>query len=346
MPKLVYPFLRSILFTLPPEEAHKVAMTAMEFVCSTGLIKPLLQRPEWESVHFGIHFPNPIGLAAGFDKNANYLQSLTALGFGFIEIGTVTPRPQIGNPKPRLFRLVDDYALINRMGFNNDGVVSVATRLKNFRHKNNFRQVPIGGNIGKNFDTDNVVAYKDYLFCFNELFDCVDYFVVNISSPNTKSLRDLQERTILKKLLEHLQNANMAKAHAKPILLKIAPDLETPQIEDIVSVVLETKLQGLIIHNTSISRDNLQTSATRIKKIGAGGLSGKPLKNRSIELIKIVHHLTNGKLTLIANGGIFNQQDVLERLNAGAQLVQVWTGFIYEGTNIVKKIMNNSNFMR
>ena len=300
---------------------------------------------------FGLQFPNPVGLAAGFDKNARYLHELEALGFGFVEIGTVTPKPQAGNDKPRLFRLPKDKALINRMGFNNDGVKVVADRLKDWRekqkkNKHGTADLIIGGNIGKNKATANEDAWKDYEICFNELFDGVDYFVVNVSSPNTPGLRELQEKDSLRKILSHLQTINLHKAgddpeKKKPILLKIAPDLRNEQIDDVIDLAIEIKLDGLVASNTTISRENLISTETELEKIGAGGLSGSPVKSRSTDVIRYIHHRSNGSIPVIASGGIFTGDDAKEKLDAGGKLVQVWTGFIYVGPAIVKNICNS-----
>jgi len=301
---------------------------------------------------FGISFPNKVGLAAGFDKNAKYLRELECLGFGCVEIGTVTPRPQAGNDKPRVFRLPKDKALINRMGFNNEGVKVVAERLSNWRNS----QLPahdarliVGGNIGKNKVTPNEDAWKDYEICFKELYPYVDYFVVNVSSPNTPGLRELQEKESLRKILTHLQQLNVTLSlskGAKPLLLKIAPDLTKEQIDDVIDLAMEIKLDGLVATNTTISREGLTTSGSRIKTIGAGGLrtigagglSGLPVKQRSTEVVRYIHQKTNGQIPIIASGGVFTGTDAKEKLEAGASLVQVWTGFIYEGPGIVKKI--------
>lgn len=293
---------------------------------------------------FGISFPNKVGLAAGFDKNAKYLRELRCLGFGCVEIGTVTPLPQAGNEKPRLFRLPKDKALINRMGFNNDGVKVVAERLSNWRNS----QLPthdsrliVGGNIGKNKVTPNEDAWKDYEICFKELYPYVDYFVVNVSSPNTPGLRELQEKESLRKILTHLQQLNVSLSLSKgekPLLLKIAPDLSQEQIDDVIDLALEIKLDGLVATNTTISREGLTTSGSRIKAIGAGGLSGLPVKQRSTEVVRYIHQKTKGQIPIIASGGVFTGADAKEKLEAGASLVQVWTGFIYQGPGIVKKI--------
>ena len=297
---------------------------------------------------FGIQFSNKVGLAAGFDKNAKYLRELECLGFGCVEIGTVTPLPQAGNDKPRVFRLPKDKALINRMGFNNDGVKVVAERLSNWRNS----RLIVGGNIGKNKVTPNEDAWKDYEICFKELYPYVDYFVVNVSSPNTPGLRELQEKESLRKILTHLQQLNVSlpvrsdgnlSKGEKPLLLKIAPDLSQEQIDDVIDLAMEIKLDGLVATNTTISRVGLTTSGSRIKAIGAGGLSGLPVKQRSTEVIRYIHQKTNGQIPIIASGGIFTGADAKEKLEAGASLVQVWTGFIYEGPGIVKNICKTLN---
>lgn len=294
---------------------------------------------------FGLTFKNPIGLGAGFDKNALYIRELEALGFGFIEVGTVTPKPQAGNDKPRLFRLPKDNALINRMGFNNDGVKAVSERLAQWRSvqsKNN-KPLIIGGNIGKNKTTPNEEAWKDYEICFTAMVNCVDYFVVNVSSPNTPGLRELQEKESLRKILSHLQTINHLQPTVKPILLKIAPDLTREQLDDVIDLALEINLDGLVVSNTTISRDKLLTSSSALQKIGAGGLSGKPVTEKSTSVLHYIHKKTNGQIPMIGSGGIFIADDAKEKLQSGASLVQVWTGFIYEGPAIVKKIMKHLN---
>jgi dihydroorotate dehydrogenase len=347
----MYHLLRNFLFLFPAEEIHHFSMNALHLGCSVKPIRKLLEKnfsvihPRLHRHVFGLDFRNPVGLAAGFDKNALYLRELDTLGFGFLEVGTVTPRPQPGNEKTRLFRLPADQALINRMGFNNDGVKMVADRLRKWKtsdHASSVNGNPaliIGGNIGKNKDTPNEDAWKDYEICFKELSDTVDYFVVNVSSPNTPGLRVLQEKDHLRKILSHIQTINQQLKAPRPLLLKIAPDLTSPQIDDVTELALEIKLDGIVATNTTISRDQLSPeSKQRAEEIGAGGLSGKPLRERSTE---VVAHLTKnmqGKIPVIASGGIFTGSDALEKLQAGASLVQVYTGFIYEGPAIVKKI--------
>ena len=277
---------------------------------------------------FGIKFKNPVGLAAGFDKNAQLYEELTSFGFGFIEIGTVTPKPQSGNPKKRLFRLVEDSAIINRMGFNNVGVEEIIKNLK----KN--KSTLIGGNIGKNKITPNYLAIDDYVTSFNMLFDFVDYFVVNVSSPNTPNLRDLQEKEPLTKLINSLISINRNKNKPKPILLKIAPDLNNNQLLDIISIVKDTGLDGIIATNTTINRDNLKS----LNKNELGGLSGKPLTSRSTEVIKFISKNSNKTIPIIGVGGINSVADALEKFDAGADLIQIYTGFIYEGPNLIRSI--------
>lgn len=282
---------------------------------------------------FGLKFKNPIGLAAGFDKNGQWVDELSNLGFGFVEIGTVTPKPQVGNDKPRLFRLKPDEALINRMGFNNQGLEQIVENLK----KRN-SDIIVGGNIGKNKATANEEAISDYLIAFEGLYPHVDYFVVNVSSPNTPGLRELQEKEPLTQLLKAVQAANAKKSKPKPILLKIAPDLTNSQLDDIVEIILTIKLDGLIATNTTISREDLKTSSNKIDQIGAGGLSGKPLKDRSTEVIRYINTKSKGVFPIIGVGGIFDTQDAIEKLNAGASLLQVYSGFVYEGPAIAKNI--------
>ena len=360
----MYNILRGILFLFPTERVHYFTMNVLRLLCSVRPIRRLIEkifRPRSISLLpagatgkspgliYGLQFSNPVGLGAGFDKNAKYLRELEALGFGFIEIGTVTPLPQAGNDKPRLFRLPKDKALINRMGFNNDGVKVIAGRLKNWKEKNSRKTsyneqrstFIIGGNIGKNKTTPNEDAWKDYEICFSELFDCVDYFTVNVSSPNTPGLRELQEKESLRKILSHLQMINASHPVQKPLLLKIAPDLTQGQLDDVIELALEIKLDGLVATNTTISREQLRTETHKLQVIGAGGLSGLPLKKRSTGIVQYIHKKTKGQVPVIASGGIFTGADAKEKLNAGASLVQVWTGFIYEGPSIVKKFVRS-----
>ena len=282
---------------------------------------------------FGLKFDNPVGLAAGFDKDAKLFDELASFGFGFIEIGTVTPLPQDGNPKPRLFRLKDDSGLINRMGFNNQGIEAVVARLR--RKKSD---IIIGGNIGKNKVTPNEEAANDYAICFEKLFPYVDYFAVNVSSPNTPGLRDLQEKAPLTALLNSLQELNNKKDIRKPILLKIAPDLTNEQLDDIIDIVADTKIDGVIATNTTIDRSGLKTDKNKVDAIGNGGLSGKPVGLRSTEVIKYLADKSNRAFPIIGVGGIHSAEDALEKLDAGATLLQVYTGFIYEGPSLVKRI--------
>ena len=341
----MYSLLRNILFCFDAEKVHYFSMNFLRILCKVPFIKNIISSiytPKHNAVTaFGLSFRNPIGLAAGFDKNALYLNELEALGFGFVEIGTVTPLPQEGNPKPRLFRLPKDSALINRMGFNNDGVIKVAERLKEWRSLNTKRQsepLIIGGNIGKNKATANEDAWKDYEICFKELFDHVDYFVVNVSSPNTPGLRALQSKDSLRKILTPILDINNAKEHQKPVLLKIAPDLELEEVDEIIEVAIELQLSGLVVANTTISRDNLKSSPSMVSEIGMGGLSGKPLTQKATDLIHHIHNNINGTLPIIGSGGIFTADDAREKKEVGAVLLQVWTGFIYKGPAIVRSL--------
>ncbi|MFN2458319.1 MAG: quinone-dependent dihydroorotate dehydrogenase [Chitinophagaceae bacterium] len=358
----MYRLLRSFLFLLPPETAHYFSMNILKVLCSGNIIRKAIAKSfkpksagNMHSEIWNLQFKNRVGLAAGFDKNAKYLRELEILGFGFVEIGTVTPKPQSGNEKPRLFRLPKDKALINRMGFNNDGVEVIGERLRKWReirsmnyeaeHKtSNFKpqtlNLIIGGNIGKNKYTPNEDAWKDYAICFNALHPYVDFFVVNVSSPNTPGLRELHEKTSLQKLLIHLQNENAKYPTQRPILLKIAPDLTFPQIDDVIDLAKQIKLDGIVATNTTVSRELLATSYKQIQKFGLGGLSGKPLQQKSTDLIKYIHIKTNGTIPIIASGGIFNSADANEKFSAGASLIEVWTGLIYEGPSIVKRICN------
>ena len=323
-----------VLFLIDPEKAHNIIFSSIKILFKFPFVKFLVSKfyliddSRLEKSLFGIKFKNPVGLAAGFDKNAQLYEELTSFGFGFIEIGTVTPKPQSGNPKKRLFRLVEDSAIINRMGFNNVGVEEVIENLK----KN--KSTLIGGNIGKNKITPNYLAIDDYVTSFNMLFDFVDYFVVNVSSPNTPNLRDLQEKEPLTKLINSLISINRNKIKPKPILLKIAPDLNNNQLTDIISIVKNTGLDGVIATNTTINRDNLKS----VNKNEFGGLSGKPLKSRSTEVIKFISKNSNKTIPIIGVGGINSVADALEKFDAGADLIQIYTGFIYEGPNLIRSI--------
>ena len=337
----MYRILRNILFLFDPEWVHYFSMNTLRVLCKIGFLKKLIAtsyKPQGNTQYsiFNIQFPNRVGLGAGFDKNAKYLNELEALGFGFVEIGTVTPLPQTGNEKPRLFRLPKDKALINRMGFNNDGAKLIAERLKQWRAQH--PTLIIGGNIGKNKLTPNEDAWKDYAICFTALHDYVDYFVVNVSSPNTPGLRELQEKDSLRKIFSQLRIKSEELKIKKPIFLKISPDLTTGQLDDVIDLAMEINLDGLVATNTTISRELLATSYEQIQKIGMGGLSGKPLQKRSTEIIKYIYQKTNGQIPIIASGSIFTGADAKEKIDAGASLIQVWTGFIYEGPGIVKRI--------
>ena len=337
----MYKFIiRPILFCFDPEKVHYFTFSLIRTVSKipgfTSIFKSLYEVNDkrLEREVFGLKFKNPVGLAAGFDKDAKLYKELSNFGFGFIEIGTLTPKGQEGNPKKRLFRLQEDSAIINRMGFNNGGVLEAVERLK----KNN--GVLIGGNIGKNKLTPNENATSDYEICFDALYPYVDYFVVNVSSPNTPNLRELQEKAPLTQLLNTLQNKNIQICHterrrnAKPILLKIAPDLTNEQLLDIIDIVKTTKIAGVIATNTTISREGLQS----VNKIEMGGLSGKPLTKRSTEVIRFLSEKSNKAFPIIGVGGIHTVQDAIEKLEAGASLIQLYTGFIYEGPALVKAI--------
>lgn len=334
----MYTLVRKLLFLLPAETAHHFTTSLLRFLFKIPLVKPIfsglyrVNNPRLERTVFGLSFPNPVGLAAGFDKNGSFTNEFAAMGFGFIEIGTVTPLPQPGNPKPRLFRLKEDQALINRMGFNNEGMESV---VQNLRKKS--KEVIIGGNIGKNKVTPNNQAQDDYQKCFETLYPHVDYFVVNVSSPNTPGLRELQEKEPLQKLLRSLKTLNETKPAPKPILLKIAPDLTNSQLDDILEITKETKIDGVIATNTTIDRSGLKTDKEKIDKIGAGGLSGAPLFDRSTEIIKYLKK-GNKNLVIIAVGGINSPEKAIEKMNAGASLVQVYTGLIYGGPALIRNI--------
>ncbi len=339
IPHMYKLLLRPILFKFQAEKAHNITLGLLKNGFKIPGVKALfksiytVKNPKLEKELFGIKFPNPIGLAAGLDKNAEVAAEMGALGFGFIEVGTVTPKPQDGNPQPRLFRLKSDQGLINRMGFNNHGVEAMVEKLKKMP-----KNVIIGGNIGKNKVTPNEDATTDYIICFEALFDYVHYFVVNVSSPNTPGLRDLQDKEPLTALLNELQRRNNTYPTPKPILLKIAPDLSDDQLDDIIEIVDSTKIAGVISTNTTISREGLTTSSKIISEIGNGGLSGKPLTERSTEVIRYLKEKSQNAFPVIGVGGICSVDDALEKLAVGADLIQVYSGFIYEGPRLIKKI--------
>jgi len=337
----MYRLLKSILFLFPPEFAHKFALKLFEFGLAIPILSSILSsyyKPKkvLPTRIFGLEFKNPLGLAAGFDKNGEHINAMTALGFGFIEVGTVTPLAQEGNTQPRLFRLKKDQALINRMGFNNKGVDYLVERLKKLKKTD----VIIGGNIGKNKLTPNEEAIKDYLISFRKLHPYVDYFVVNVSSPNTPNLRDLQDKEPLKALLKSVAEENKLFDKPRPILLKIAPDLSESQIDDVINILLELNIDGVIASNTTISRHGLQTSLINLEQIGKGGLSGKPLADRSTELIKYIHEKTQGQIPIIGVGGVDNIKSAKDKISAGASLIQLYTGFIYKGPSVVAEIVD------
>jgi dihydroorotate dehydrogenase len=332
-------FLQPLLFLFDPEQVHHWVFDALRFAYRLPLVPGILKKlytfehPSLVREVAGLRFKNPIGMAAGFDKNAELVDELAALGFGYVEIGTVTPRPQPGNDKKRLFRLKSDQGLINRMGFNNKGAAVAAAKLRSRKS-----DIMIGGNIGKNKITPNEQAIDDYVSCFHDLYDAVDYFVVNVSSPNTPGLRDLQEKEPLTYLLRELQTLNLAKPKAKPIFLKIAPDLNNSQLDDIIEIVQATGIAGVIATNTTISRKGLQTPTTELDKIGAGGLSGQPLKYRSTEVIRYLCEKSGNAFPIMGVGGIASPADAQEKLDAGAALLQIYTGFVYEGPGLVRRL--------
>ena len=343
----MYKLIRPILFKLSPETIHHLIIYLLKVVGYIPGMKSLLSQifsykdPSLEREVLGLKFPNPIGLAAGFDKNAEVYKELGSLGFGFVEIGTVTPKGQPGNPKPRIFRLPEDQAIVNRMGFNNLGVSSAVNNLRNKG------KIIVGGNLGKNTLTSNENAAADYLKIFRQMYEYVDYFVINVSCPNVVSLGDLQQKESLTAILDGLFDFRRGQNQYRPILLKISPDLTLNQVDDIISILRETPLDGIVATNTTTSREGLNTPDTDVSAIGNGGLSGKPLTERSLEMIKYIHQKTNGSYPIIGVGGIMTPQDAKNMLDAGASLVQVYSGFIYEGPSLVKKICkflkNNSN---
>ncbi|NDC76851.1 MAG: quinone-dependent dihydroorotate dehydrogenase [Chitinophagia bacterium] len=336
----MYGLVRSLLFRLEAEKAHGLSMGLLSGLCrlpgAQGMLGAYFRVSDarLRTEAFGLPFPNPVGLGAGFDKNARHLEALSALGFGFVEVGTVTPRPQPGNPRPRLFRLPADRGLINRMGFNNDGMEAVAQRLAAWRrrHEGEPDRILVGGNIGKNKDTPNEEAWRDYEACYRRLHGLVDYFVVNVSSPNTPGLRALQERDALSNILGRLIEVGSTLPSRTPLLLKIAPDLTDEQIDEVAGLALEMGLDGIVANNTSIAREPLSEASRRLAAdIGAGGLSGAPIRGRSLNVLRRIVAATQGRLPVIASGGILDPEDAKERVGAGATLVQVWTGFVYGG---------------
>lgn len=335
----MYKLFRPLLFLFDPEKIHYAVFNLLHWKGKIPGFKAFLRllfdlnNPKLERELFGIKFKNPVGLAAGFDKDARLVDELACLGFGFIEIGTLTPKPQLGNDKPRLFRLPEDKALINRMGFNNNGTRAAAESLKKRKSS-----VVVGGNIGKNKMTPNDRARDDYAQSFEILYPYVDYFVINVSSPNTPGLRDLQEKEPLLKLLSYIKELSRTKEKLKPVLLKIAPDLTTGQLDDIISIVKETGTDGIIATNTTISRDNLRTDRATLEEIGPGGLSGKPLGAASTRIVRYLRENMGPHFPIIAVGGIMTSQDAVDKINAGANLVQIYSGFIYEGPGFIKRI--------
>ncbi len=332
--------IRPLLFVFSPETIHGLSIHFLKLINKIHILKALVCRAflltenqQLKINLFGLEFSNPVGLAAGFDKNAEVFESMDAFGFSFVEVGTVTPLAQPGNPKPRLFRLKNDKAIINRMGFNNNGLDAAIDKLKHRKTK-----IIVGGNIGKNTLTPNEQANDDYIKVFRGLHPYVDYFTVNVSCPNVCDLHKLQDRDVLLELLSKLQEINKLQEKPKPILLKISPDLSFAQIDDTLDIIRETKLDGVVAVNTTTSREGLSYSNEHIQKIANGGLSGKPLKNKANEIIRYISEKTEGKLPIIGVGGILTAEDALEKLNAGASLVQIYTGFIYEGPSLVKNI--------
>jgi dihydroorotate dehydrogenase len=341
--QLMYKLIKPLLFLLSPENAHQYTMQLFRFALRLPFSKKIfrylycVENQAFETKVLGLNFPNPIGLAAGFDKNGKYFDAMKYLGFGFVEIGTITPKPQDGNPKPRLFRLPKDQALINRMGFNNAGADELAQRLANRKKDNTI----LGINIGKNKNTPNENADADYIYCFEKLFPYADYFVVNVSSPNTPDLRALQDKKPLLQLLSTLQNLNNQKLTPKPILLKIAPDLNDEQLDDVIDILKTTKLAGVIATNTTIDRSQLATDTAVVQSLGAGGVSGFPVKKRSTEVIHFLRKKLDKEVVIIGVGGIQTYEDAKEKLDAGANLIQIYTGLVYEGPSIVKKCLTD-----
>ena len=331
--------IRKILFKFDPEAVHYFTFDAIKLLCKIPLVPALIRslfqvnHPKLERELFGLHFKNPVGLAAGFDKNAVLYNELANFGFGFIEIGTVTPKAQEGNPKKRLFRLQDDKGIINRMGFNHAGLEAAI-----FQLKKNKKQIVIGGNIGKNTQTLPEAYTDDYLECFSALHPYVDYFVLNVSCPNVGSHAKLNDKDYLEELINAVQSLNTTFKETKPILLKIAPDLNTTQLDEIIALVKATKIEGVIASNTSVSRENLKADAATLESIGNGGVSGQPITSKSTQVIKYLSDNSQKAFPIIGVGGIHSEKDALDKLNAGADLVQIYTGFVYEGPALVKRI--------
>jgi dihydroorotate dehydrogenase len=340
----MYSLIKFFLFLLPPEKAHDIALNLMQSALKWPIIGALLRRsfkienPIPVTVA-GITFPNILGLAAGFDKDAKRLHLLKEFGFGFVEVGTVTPKAQKGNPKPRLFRIPNNLALINRMGFNNEGIDKMVERLKNRPEG-----LIVGGNIGKNKTTPNDKASIDYVFCFEKIYDYVDYIVVNVSSPNTPGLRDLQEESFIVGLFSELQKIRAQRTVYKPIFLKLSPDFQFSAIRDLVKIITKAKVDGIVATNTTISRDKLTISEKEIEKIGPGGLSGQPIFESSNSILATLSIELGGQIPIIGVGGIFNGIDATEKLVRGANLIQIYTGFVYEGPWIVKNILKDINY--
>ena len=334
-------FVRPIFFAFDPEWVHYFTLNFLKLIFKVPFLKTIIkwiyqrQFPNLEKELFGITFKNPVGLAAGFDKNGKYINELASFGFSFIEIGTITPKPQPGNPKKRLFRLVKDKAIVNRLGINNDGVIAISQRLKNHN-----REVIIGGNIGKNTSTENDLAYEDYLENFKILHPYVDYFVLNVSCPNVSNFTKLHDVEFLKKLVPKLKQYNNEQDQTKPILIKISPDLTNNQLDQTLDFIKKEQIEGIIATNTTTKRRNLQTSEVELKKMGNGGLSGSPLAKNSTEIIRYISKQTQKSIPIIGVGGIMNPKDALDKIQAGADLIQLYTGFIYSGPSIVKKINN------
>ena len=336
----MYRLFRFLLFFLDAETAHHLVTSSLKKICQTPLGRNFIKKayglesPKLETSHWGLKFKNPVGLAAGFDKNGDYIEAMSAVGFGFIEVGTVTPLPQKGNPKPRLFRLKKDRSILNRMGFNNHGLEYLIENLKRLKH----HDIIIGGNIGKNKSTPNDLAWKDYLICFDGLYPYVDYFVVNLSSPNTPGLRELQEREPLIHLLSVLVNDRKKRTQRKPILLKIAPDLSSTQIEEICDVVHDSDIDGIIATNTTIQRDQLSYSESYISSLGNGGISGDALENLSNQKLVETRKSLKKEIPIIGVGGIGSPQKAKTKFQKGAALIQIYSGLIYYGPHLVKDI--------